>query len=138
MADPLSVASEGLALVAFALESSKVLYQTIASVRNSPRTVRELRKELEALNGVLETLQEMAGNTDIDFAMLQIPLLRCGKACKEFEAVINKFTTRSGGSKISFRDWVKLRYMGDDIVGFKSLLAMYKSTFSIALANITM
>lgn len=136
MADPLSVSSGVLPLVAFALESSKVLCQTIAGVQNSPRAMHELREELVALNGVLEAFQEMAGNTDIDFAMLQIPLLQCGKVCKDFEAVIVNPATRSGGSKISFGDWAKLRYMGYDIVGFKNLLAGYKSTISIALANV--
>lgn len=32
------------------------------------------------------------------------------------------------GSRTSFRDWAKLRYMGDDIDGFRRLLAGYKLT----------
>ncbi|KAH9203539.1 hypothetical protein DL95DRAFT_529608 [Leptodontidium sp. 2 PMI_412] len=70
--------------------------------------------------------------------MLRLPLLRCGKACEDFEALIVKCTTHSGGSKTSFRDWAKLKYMGDDIVGFKNMLAGYKSTIMIALGDANM
>jgi hypothetical protein len=138
MADPISTASGLLALAVFAFKSSQVLYQVVASFQSNQRIVRELREELEALDGVLQALQETAADTDADFAMLKLPLLRCGKACQDFEAVIVKCTAHSGGSRTSFRDWAKLRYMGDDIVGFKNMLAGYKSTIAIALGDANM
>jgi len=95
--------------------------------------VRELKEELEALNGVLETLQEMASNIDVDLTMLQIPLLQYGKTCKDVEAVIVKFITHSYRSWTSFRDWTKLIYLGEDISGLRNMLVGYKSTFMIAL-----
>ena len=39
---------------------------------------------------------------------------------------------------MSFRDWAKFRYIGDDIVGFKNMLAGYKSTFTITLSDVNM
>jgi hypothetical protein len=113
MADPLSTAAGVLALAVFALQSSRVLYQTVASFQSSQRTVRQLKEELEALSGALE-------------------------ACEDFEALITKCTAHSGGSKTSFRDWAKLRYMGDDIDGFKNMLVGYKSTIMIALGDANM
>jgi hypothetical protein len=71
----------------------------------------------------------------VDLSALELPLLRCGNACKEFEQEIIKCSSRSGGSRTSFRDWAKLRYMGDNIDGFRQLLAGYKSTINIALAD---
>ena len=136
--DPFGVSSGVLTLVVSALESIKVLHRTISSFRNNQRTVRELREELEALNEVLETLQEMASHTDVDFAMLRIPLFRCGQACNVVEAMIVNCAAHSGGSKTSFREWAKLRYMGNDIDGFKKMLSEYKFTFMIALANANM
>ena len=100
--------------------------------------MRELREELEALNEVLKSLQETATNTNADLTTLQRPLIRCGKACKDFEAVIDKCTEHSGGPRTSFRDWAKLKYMGDDITGFKNMLAGYKSTIIIALGDANM
>ena len=137
MADPLSP-SGVLALAVLAFQSSQVLYQTVASFQSHQRTVRQLKEELEALIGALEALQETAANPDIDLTMLRLPLVQCGKACKDFQAVIAKCTTHSGGSKTSFRDWAKLRYMGDDIVAFKNMLAGYKSTIMIALGDANM
>ncbi|KAF2245144.1 hypothetical protein BU26DRAFT_568440 [Trematosphaeria pertusa] len=43
---------------------------------------------------------------------------------------------RAGGDRQSFRDWAKLRYMGDDIDDFKDSLAAYKSTINIALTDV--
>ncbi|RDL32368.1 Uncharacterized protein BP5553_08824 [Venustampulla echinocandica] len=135
MADPISTASGVLALAVFALKSSQVLYQTVASFQSNQRIVRELREELEALDAVLQALRDTATNTDPGLTMLSLPLFRCGNACKDFEAVIVKCTAHSNGSRTSFRDWAKLRYMGDDISGFKNMLAGYKSTVIIALGD---
>ncbi|TVY36885.1 hypothetical protein LSUB1_G006896 [Lachnellula subtilissima] len=138
MADPLSTASGILTLTVFAFQSSRVLYQTVASFQHNQRTIRQLKEELEALSGALEALQETVTNADVDLTILRLPLLRCGRACEEFEALIVKCTAHSGGSKTSFRDWAKLRYMGDDIDGFKNMLAGYKSTIMIALGDANM
>jgi hypothetical protein len=138
MADPISIASRLLTLVVFALQSSNLLYQAVESFHNNQRAVRELREELEALDGVLQSLLEIATNTDAHLTTLKLPLLRCGKACKDFEAVIVKCIAHSGGPRTSFRDWAKLRYMGDDIVGFKNMLAGYKSIITIALGDANM
>lgn len=132
--DPLSVSSGVLTLVVSALQSSKVLHRTISSLRDNQRTVRELREELEALNGVLETLQEVVSYTDVDFALLRFPLLRCGQACKDFEAVIVEDTARPNGSQTGFRDWAKQKHMGD-ISDFRNRLVEYKTTFEIVLAK---
>ncbi|KAH8648324.1 hypothetical protein BGZ60DRAFT_390547 [Tricladium varicosporioides] len=138
MADPISTASGVLALALFAFKSSTVLYQLVDSFRSNQRTVRELKEELEALNGVLQSLQETIPGADVDLTTLKLPLLRCGKACKDFEAVIIKCTAHSSESRTSFRDWAKLKYLGDDIAGFKNMLAGYKSTISIALSHVNM
>lgn len=138
MSDPLSTASGVLALTLFAFNSSTVLYQLVESFRSNQRTVRELKEELEALNDVLKSLQDTVASTKTDLAILKLPLLRCGKACKDFEAVIVKCTSRSNGPRTSFRDWAKLKYLGDDIAGFKNMIAGYKSTISIALGGVNM
>jgi hypothetical protein len=136
MADPISLASGLVALVTFALQSSTLLYQTVDSYRSHSKKVRDLKEELEALALVLQTLSETVGkNKDTKLTALELPLLRCGNACKEFKDVITKCSARSGGSRTSFRDWAKLRYMGDGIDEFREMLAGYKSTINIALAD---
>lgn len=135
MTDPVSAASGILTLVVFAFQSSKILYETISSFQSSQRTIRELKEGLVALNEVLESLQQTVATTDVDFSSLELPLRRCGKACEDFNNVIDQCTKHSGGSRTSFRDWAKLKYMGNDITGFKNMLASYKSTIIIALGD---
>jgi Fungal N-terminal domain of STAND proteins len=131
------MASELHALATFAFQSSVTLHKTVRSIQNHPTRVRNLEEELDALSGVLKSLTETvnATTTGVDLSALKLPLQRCGNACKEFEDEINKYSSRSGGSRTSFRDWAKLRYMGDNIDGFKQLLAGYKSTIIIALTD---
>lgn len=136
MADPISLASGVLTFVVFAHKSCLTLYTTIQSFKNHPRRVRDLLEELEALIGVLESLNDtMRLHTDVDLAALDLPLRRCGSACDEFLQELQKCCSRSGGDRHSFRDWAKLRYMGDNIDDFKDSLAAYKSTINIALTD---
>jgi hypothetical protein len=135
MAEPIGLASGLLALTVFAFQSSVSLCQVVDSFQSNKKFIRELKEELEALNGVLQSLQLAVVDNSGHHSVLNLPLFRCGKACKDFEEVISKCTAHSGGSRTSFRDWAKLQYMGDDITKFKDMLAGYKSTINIALAE---
>lgn len=136
MAEPIGLASGLLTLAIFAFQSSIALYETIKGFQSHPKRVRDLIEELEALSGVLGPLSETIGaSTDVDLSNLDLPLLRCGNACKEFEQELLKCLSRSGSNRTSFRDWAKLRYMGDDIDNFRRLLAGYKLTINIALTD---
>lgn len=137
MADPISLSSGLLTLIVFALQSGRSLHQEIRRFQTQAKVIRELKEELEALQGVLQTLQNTAGTSDIDLNMLELPLLQCGKACKEFHGLVTTFRG-SSGEKASWRDWAKLKYMGDDITGFKDMLAGYKLTITIALGGVNM
>jgi hypothetical protein len=138
MAEPIGIASGILALAIFAFQSSTRLYQLVDSFQSNQRVVRELKEELEGLNGVLRSLQETTTSTNVDLTTLRLPLLRCGKACKDFEAIIAKCAAHSRESRTSFRDWLTIQYMGGNISGFKAMLASYKSTISIALGNLNL
>jgi hypothetical protein len=133
MAEPIGIASGLLALTTFAFQSSLSLHQAIDGFQSNRKIIRELRDELESLQGILKSLQEATAGDAVDLLALKLPVLRCGQACREFEALIVKCITRSDGSKTSILDWAKLTYMGNDIIGFKNMLARYKATFGIAL-----
>jgi hypothetical protein len=136
MAEVIGLTSGLLTLAAFAFQSSVTLYKTVDSFQTHPKRVRDLKEEAEALCAVLSSLTETVGSTtEVDLSTLKLPLLRCGNHCKEFEQEILKCSSRSGGSRTSFRDWAKLKYMGDDIDGFRQLLAGYKTTIVIALTD---
>jgi hypothetical protein len=138
MAHPISTSSDVQALVVFAFQSSSLLCQVVTSLVTEEPTVRELKEELEDLNTVLEVLRKLAIDTDNDLTMLRIPLFRCGNACKDVEGAIVKYIPQSGESRITARDWMKLKYMEGDMSAFKNQLAGYKSTIMIALSSVNM
>lgn len=133
--DPLSIASGSIAIVTAAVQSSKVLYQAIQSFKGHSRSVRQLRDELEALGGVLRSLEVFSESDPSVIVPLKLPLTQCAKACVEFRELIVKCTKHSRDEKTSLRDWAKLTYMGNDVNGFTAMLSGYKSTIAIALAD---
>jgi hypothetical protein len=135
MADPLSVTSALLGVVTFAIQSSKTLYETVQSFRNHQRVIRHLQDESASLNQVLQSLQAVLSHDASAFVPLQLPIERCGQACSEFEEMLIKCSKHTGGPRTSFRDWARLRYMGTDIAGFTNMIAGYKNTICIALAD---
>ena len=134
----IGTASALVSLVTAALQSSITLYRTIKSLQNRDRLVRDLRNELQDLEYVLRTLEESITATAVDIKALERPLNRCAKACEEFNALIIECTRHSTDDRTSKRDWLKLHYLGDDIAGFRNMLAGYKSTVVIALAHANM
>ncbi|RDW63574.1 hypothetical protein BP6252_11119 [Coleophoma cylindrospora] len=136
MAESIGLASGLLTLAAFAFNASVALYETIQSFQFHSENIAGVLEELEALSGVLDSLAEtIRGVTEVDFSALRLPLRRCGRACQEFEEEIKKCLRRSSSSRTSFRDWAKLKYMGEDISSFQRLLAAYKSTIMISLTD---
>lgn len=137
MAEAIGIASGIVGLATFACQCSFVLYKTVASFESHQQRVRDLVEETSALAEVLQSLVDAArANSELQIPALAIPLKRCATACQEFTKEIEKFSSRStNNGKTSFRDWARLRYMGEDIDGFRRLLSSYKMTINIALTN---
>lgn len=139
MAEAVGLASGLLTLASFAFQSSVSLYETVKSFTSHPKRVRDLLEELEALIAVLDPLSDLLKSpAGTALPALDLPLKRCGNACKDFEQQLMKCLSRSGEDRTSFRDWAKLRYLRDDIDGFRRLLSGYKSTINIALTDATL
>jgi hypothetical protein len=133
MAGTANLDSGLLKQLSFALQSGIKLYKTVQSFQTQSQSALSLLEELDDLNGILSSFTEAIGaSTDVELSALRLPLLRCGNACTEFEEEVLKCLSRSGGNPTNFQNWANLRYMGDDIYGFRQLLARYKSTINIA------
>ncbi|KAK8096329.1 uncharacterized protein PG998_014197 [Apiospora kogelbergensis] len=135
MADPLSVSSALLAIITATATATKTLHETIQTFKNHQRCIRQLLDELAGLAGVLDSLRASAVQGDDIFEPLKLPLLQCSRACSEFRELVLRCNKHAGGSRTSFRDWARLRYMDADIQSFASMLAGYKSTIAIAVAD---
>lgn len=137
MVEPIGLASGLVTLATFAFECSISLYQTVKSFESHQQRVHDLAEELSALGGVLNSLRETVNAiSHADLSALNLPLLRCGNTCKDFEQELLKCSSRSRVDRTSFRDWAKLKYMGEDIDGFRRSLTGYKLTISIALTDL--
>ncbi|KAJ5935950.1 hypothetical protein N7454_005248 [Penicillium verhagenii] len=134
MAEVVGTVSAITSLVTLALQSSITLYKTVQSLQSRDKVIRELRQEVEALQAVLQALEESIYSFEVNLKALTHPLMRCNNACNEFNTLIMKCTPNSTRERSSKRDWLRMKYMGEDITGFKDMLASYKSTISLALA----
>ncbi|KAK2777128.1 hypothetical protein CKAH01_12253 [Colletotrichum kahawae] len=136
MAEAIGLASGLVSIASLAFQSSITLYNTVQSIRAHPKRARDLLDELQALSEVLRLLTETVDAAPEDnLTALELPLRRCDEACREFGQELSRCSSRSGGDRASFRDWARLQYMGDGIDEFTQLLAGYKSTINIALAD---
>ncbi|KAB8277130.1 hypothetical protein BDV30DRAFT_234930 [Aspergillus minisclerotigenes] len=139
MTEPVSLASGLATLAIFALESTIKLYDTIKGFNSHLRRVRDFVETLEALNDVLGPLANIVStNNDTNLTALEVPLLRCGEACEYFEKEIRRISSESREKHISYRDWARLRCMGNDMDGFQRLLLGYKLTIDIALIDVNL
>lgn len=135
MSDPLSLAAGVIGITAFAIQSSKVLYDALGNLKNNVKNVRDLKEEITSLSAVLQSLKETLEVSDTDFSSLQAPLLRCARLCLEFSEVVEKCSAHADKGKFSVRDYLMATYKGKDINDLRSLLSVYKSTITIALAD---
>lgn len=133
MAEAIGAVAGIVALAQSAFESSVALHQLVKSFRSHNSRVRELGLELGALCEVLGALSKHTQETKTDVSSLKIPLQQCTNVCTDFGRQLTKCAAHSKASGTSFRDWTKLRFMGDDIDGFRRLIASYKLTMTIAL-----
>jgi hypothetical protein len=72
-----------LALAVFAFPSSQVLYKIVVSFQSSQRAVRELKEELEVLNGALEHCRQCCDFPSSD----RLPELRAKESYRPITAV---------------------------------------------------
>ena len=139
MADPVGTATGILALTTFTYKSTVTLFELVKSFKHHNSRVRELSDELISLKNILASLAEtIQAIPDVDLSALRIPLQRCAPAVKAFDEALLRWSDPAVKDRRSYRDWARLRYMGEDLDGFRRLLATYKVTINIALTDATL
>lgn len=126
-------------LAAFARNCSAALFTTMSNFQSQPQVVRDVIEETGALADILQSLEAaLPNNPKLRTSILEKPLKRCAKACHEFEKEIQTQSSSSEGETSSFRGWTRLRYIGEDIDGFRRLLSAYKLTIIVVLTDASM
>lgn len=136
MAEPVSTF---LAIATVTCQAILTLHELVKSFNSHNDRVNDLQGELSGLLEVLHRLMETVNtNTKIDLSSLELPIKRCETACTSFADILLKCSSHSKGMNTSFRDWMKLKYMGEDIDGVRRLLSSYKQTISVAMLDANM
>lgn len=148
MTNPLSICSGVIAVATLAYDSCRTLYEAVDAVKDAPKIIADLSKDLQTLQAVLHSLrseldrqgaaQEMSEGQLSILEGLTSPLQACSEACKEFKVRLAKILSHSQDGHTSFRDQVKLPFYEKEIAAFIFRLDSYKSTMAIALGFATM
>lgn len=124
-----------IALLTVTIQSVKALHNTVARFKGRDRILQRLQEELQGINTVLSSLEEVAHAAASTFTLLQGPVDRCSNVCQEFKQAIEPFTQKTIAG---FCDWVKLEFMKSDINEFIDMISPNKSTIAVGLGTITM
>ncbi|KAL6232808.1 hypothetical protein BDW75DRAFT_216835 [Aspergillus navahoensis] len=135
MVDPVGISVSVLAIITATIQSTDSLRKTVTRFKERNKTLHRLQDELDDLLKILTSLQDAVKTDASVLALLEGPVERCGRLCREFEDSMKVFR---GKSTAGFRDWTRMEFMRGDINEFIETIAGYKSTISVGLGTITM
>jgi len=133
-------ASALIALIVFAYDASKSLYEAVSSFKSQRQTIKDVLADLDSLVTVLTTIREQAQRSQKVESLepLRKPLECCATTCKEMRETIDVCTSHSKDGQASVRDWLKMQYREKSFEDMKKRLASYKSTLVIAFQSMNM
>lgn len=138
MAEVVGAAASVLALAIFAYDTSKTLYEAVASFKSHRRTVKEVEADLASLTAAPDSIRNQLQHSDntAKFEPLRQPLSCCFAVCQEMQEMLKVCTAHSKPDHDSIRDWLSMQYREKSFDDVKKRLASYKSTLCIAFALI--
>lgn len=109
MADPLSITAGVVGIVVPALHGTRVLIDDVKRITDAPEAIRALREDLKSTALALESLQaipesewQSLGSTVAEQSKEAVKI--CGSACDNFRNDLQRWTRRSRGGELSWRD----------------------------------
>lgn len=143
--DPISIASAAsaiLGIVAVALHSTRRMIEFIDGIQGAPQAVKALLRDLNALEKVLQTLNDVLRHPDFQgnarrselAALLQDPLDNCTLALEDISLAIKPYTKMVGSSKKSKWRGFTWSFREREIVTLQRMLMSYKSSLNMAVA----
>jgi len=141
--DPLSITASVITVAGLAVSSSKLLYETLQSIRDAPETLRNLRSEVQVLQQTILSFQQgveqdraigtRSEAQELVLNELKPALQACHECCEKLNGRIVKLLSNSKDGHISLRDKIKLQFQDKEIEASRALLASFKSTLTITL-----
>lgn len=109
MADPLSIAMGVVGIVVPALHGTRLLVNDVKQIINAPEAIQALQEDLDSTVLALESLKVIP---EPEWQSLGLTLAEqsndavrtCGSACDGFRNDLHRWTRRSRGGDLSWRD----------------------------------
>ncbi|KAK1990047.1 hypothetical protein LX36DRAFT_648413 [Colletotrichum falcatum] len=132
MADPITITTA----LGSAVKACVALHSAIRGFGDQNKDVRALKAEISGLRHSLNSLKRtIETHASLDFGALQQPLQLCGTVCEDYGQIIARCTGHSDdATRPSVQGWMTQTYLQGEN-DFRAMLAAYKSTINIALAN---
>jgi hypothetical protein len=132
----LSAAASGIAVVSLAIqlaESIKELYEFWDSVKEAPKEIEAIVKELKLLSAVLDDIQLDQQINGIDPIIVDI-LDSCVSQVESLKAIVQKLEQQCQSSSRKVRQWAALKasFQKDRIGQFRASLQETKTTLILA------
>lgn len=140
MTEAVGFVSALLGLSVFTYNTSKSLYEAVASFKSQRKTIKDLQVELNSLVVIIGSIKTQAEDSEGSRRLepLQQPLKCCLEICQEMHEMIQVCTKHTPQGRDSVRDWLNMRYREKSFDEMKQRLSSYKSTLSIAFDLINM
>ena len=118
MAEALGVAASVTGLVVPALHGIRLLLTDIKKITDAPTAVERLQQDLTSLDATLDSLKAIE---DADWIALgeivadqsKTAISTCKAACETFHSDLQRWTRRSQGGKLSWRDRANIGFFKD-------------------------
>ena len=115
MAEALSVAAGVTGLVVPALHGIRLLLDDIQKIVDAPTLVESLKQDLTSLDTTLESLKAIKDAVwttlgDTIATQSKTAISTCKTACETFHSDLQRWTRRSQGGKLSWRDRAKVGF----------------------------
>lgn len=121
MIDPISAGSNLIGIIVPAIHGTRLLLDDIGKIVQAPAKVTSLRDDLTSLEATLESLQAVEdeqwlflGDKVLDHAKAVIAT--CDSACRIFNADLQRWTRRSQGGKLTWRDRANIGFFKESQV----------------------
>jgi hypothetical protein len=114
MADPFSITAGAFSVVGFTLQSITALLEDIHAIKNAPKAIADLQKELSTAETVLATLDSELQGSTLEIlspnakVILSLATTNCKRACDKFRTKLQKWTKHSTDDAIHWWDRVRI------------------------------
>ena len=144
MAEPLSIAASATGVVVPAFHGIRLLLDDVQRLVDAPRVVENLKKDLASLEATVQSLEAIDGSTwmflgDTIATQSKTAVQTCDKACETFRDDLKRWTRRSSGGKLSWRDRARIGFFKEhQIKSISEHLQSCKLTCSCVVGTATL